>query len=964
MNKSTNSSNGLNVGISELKDSINNSSDKNRNFLIAFLSSMIYLLIAIGSTTDKDLLMPESLLALPFVHVDAALIPFYIIAPIFILLLHLNLLFNLLEHRRKINTLEKKYRASAIENSSKQTLHTFIFNTLSWQANDGIDYYLSRALIITSLVIAPFFLLIIIEVRFIDYQSLAISTWHLLCVIADLLILIIYWERINNTEWLDIKFRQPVTLFKAVIKSGSIIGWYNTKVLVSWLILISSCLAALAQGRFSENYSPEISDSFFQQTHTIIIGICICLWILLKKKEFYKKIEYITVTIWLCITSFLVFSATSDGQWNIFIYQLHQSIGKILILPTIALLVFIYCKTHNIKTNPLQSKSNSLTSWILVNGLTVATIAWLILYGTLRTPAPEFMADENTKEQKNSIFSIEYKTNQEIKHRQLSELTELHLFLFLISGKIYNGQICDTLNWICPRLKVKNEIIFSALDEASASAIHTLDPPQNDQGTLPRINNYSNLDVSPIQLPSSLIPEKLENRNLRLADFSGSKLYGINLTNINAHGSTWKNASLQKSEIKNANLNYTDFTNASLSFANLSRSKLLKSNLYQADLQGTNFYLSNLSGATLIEAKIEGMILAEARSKKIQLEGSNLSNLNLSHLVLEGANLYKTKLIDSYLKNINLNNSNLQNADLSGAYLAYAKLSKTDLRNAKLKNAKLQWATLTDSDLSNAILTGADINNVHLNNTILRGAQLSEASFNESIMVGADFSKATLDKASLKRVNLSGANLSGANLSGANLEDAKLIGAIIIGANLTDANLEGADLSGAKLTSSSLLGVNLTRTILKGTIIEDTKLSATTPNNLEKQFGNTNAIYYGQPNLKRRMSDKPDIEEENKLIPLTVIPQNNKLHLFYDFRRDLACNSKANKDAIAKGLLTQQTPSMNKNHTIVDSCMPRYWKNFCPSVYDEIIAEDSYRQYIEYLDKNCKENFSTKKKAQ
>ena len=74
------------------------SSEKNRNFLFSFLAAELYVLIAVGSTTDLNLLLSTSSFSLPVLNVAVPIVGFYIFAPLLLLVIHANLLFNLSEH--------------------------------------------------------------------------------------------------------------------------------------------------------------------------------------------------------------------------------------------------------------------------------------------------------------------------------------------------------------------------------------------------------------------------------------------------------------------------------------------------------------------------------------------------------------------------------------------------------------------------------------------------------------------------------------------------------------------------------------------------------------------------------------------------------------------------------------------------------------------------------------------------
>lgn len=85
------------------------STSANRNFFISFLIILLYLMIIVGSTSDYQLLIPNSKVKLPFVDVEVSLILFYILAPIIVLAGHFNLLQNLESHHHKLLAWQAAY---------------------------------------------------------------------------------------------------------------------------------------------------------------------------------------------------------------------------------------------------------------------------------------------------------------------------------------------------------------------------------------------------------------------------------------------------------------------------------------------------------------------------------------------------------------------------------------------------------------------------------------------------------------------------------------------------------------------------------------------------------------------------------------------------------------------------------------------------------------------------------------
>ena len=84
------------------------SSEKNRNLLLFYLIVIVYIFIIVVSTTDLELLLPESFISLPVLSVGIPLTYFYKFSSPLVLILHFNLLHNTTEHQKKIKQWEKE----------------------------------------------------------------------------------------------------------------------------------------------------------------------------------------------------------------------------------------------------------------------------------------------------------------------------------------------------------------------------------------------------------------------------------------------------------------------------------------------------------------------------------------------------------------------------------------------------------------------------------------------------------------------------------------------------------------------------------------------------------------------------------------------------------------------------------------------------------------------------------------
>lgn len=187
------------VDFDKLHESLRESSARLSRSLVTFVLALLYLLITVASTTDLQLLLPDSRVKLPVLSVELDLFGFFIIAPTFVLILHFSFLLHLLHHVRKLEAW-----ISATTKEQIVLLPSFIFNyTYTYSVRPKtMNYWLTRALQVVVLGLWPLSLLLYIQIRFADYHSLPMTAWHFVVVGLDVFILIVYWYRIINPEYL------------------------------------------------------------------------------------------------------------------------------------------------------------------------------------------------------------------------------------------------------------------------------------------------------------------------------------------------------------------------------------------------------------------------------------------------------------------------------------------------------------------------------------------------------------------------------------------------------------------------------------------------------------------------------------------------------------------------------------------------------------------------------------------
>jgi len=192
---------GSNLEFDKIHDALEKSTARNSRQLLSFVLIQLYLLITVAATTDLMLLLPDSKVTLPLLNVDLPLFGFYIVAPALIVIFHFHYLINLLQHARKLKAWDeaKSYQQNVL-------LPGFIFNFSILFKKITVNYRLLRFLQAAILCFFPLLLLLFIQIRFADYHSVPMTSWHFALVVVDFIVLLIYWYRINYPELLHEKY--------------------------------------------------------------------------------------------------------------------------------------------------------------------------------------------------------------------------------------------------------------------------------------------------------------------------------------------------------------------------------------------------------------------------------------------------------------------------------------------------------------------------------------------------------------------------------------------------------------------------------------------------------------------------------------------------------------------------------------------------------------------------------------
>jgi hypothetical protein len=183
-----------------LAAALNHSAERVQTLWFSFLTFMLYLAIATGTTTHRILFL-ESPLNLPVLNISLPLLAFYILTPVIFVVLHFYMLLNLVLLARTARTFEDALvRALPEDGEASETFRMRIENTLFVQLlvggrleRKGINGKLLSLMALITLALAPVALLLMFEVKFLPYHSEWITWLHRGMLALDLALVWTLW---------------------------------------------------------------------------------------------------------------------------------------------------------------------------------------------------------------------------------------------------------------------------------------------------------------------------------------------------------------------------------------------------------------------------------------------------------------------------------------------------------------------------------------------------------------------------------------------------------------------------------------------------------------------------------------------------------------------------------------------------------------------------------------------------
>ena len=186
--------------VQALLNAANDSARLFRTIFLSFLLVGLYFLV-LALSADDELLFKDGDLRAPILNVSVQVSHYFIAAPWILMLLHINFLIQGVFLSRKLADYRQALPASQGTDSGKELLRLLFpipwAQMASGVSSSGVPSWMLRAFVFFTLAILPLATLGVVQIQFLDFQSVSITIMHSGVLLLDLLFLWFLWHRMN-----------------------------------------------------------------------------------------------------------------------------------------------------------------------------------------------------------------------------------------------------------------------------------------------------------------------------------------------------------------------------------------------------------------------------------------------------------------------------------------------------------------------------------------------------------------------------------------------------------------------------------------------------------------------------------------------------------------------------------------------------------------------------------------------
>lgn len=183
---------------------------------LSYLFVLLYLAIAAGSVTHRDLLFEKSV-KLPFLNVELPLVAFFIMGPALFLVVHAYVLLHFMLLADKAGAFHQQLRLQIGDDDIRASLRRQLPSNVFVQfvagppgVRSGGVGLMFRLIAQISLIVLPIGLLMLFQLQFLAYHSEQVTWWQRVAVVIDLALIWAIWPSINRGRIARLRLRNSL----------------------------------------------------------------------------------------------------------------------------------------------------------------------------------------------------------------------------------------------------------------------------------------------------------------------------------------------------------------------------------------------------------------------------------------------------------------------------------------------------------------------------------------------------------------------------------------------------------------------------------------------------------------------------------------------------------------------------------------------------------------------------------
>jgi hypothetical protein len=218
--------------VGALRGAINDSASHVQSVQLTFLAACGYVAVATASTTHGQLLRASGSLRLPIFDIEISLIWFYLVAPVLLFALHLNLFLQLRLLAGKVHAFARTVGNAEIQSATELLYPLLFLRVLLARHGASVDW-VAVPIVWLSVIVACPILMAWMTFTFLPYHNAHITLWQAAITAADVAMIWWIWPVLRDpdgswTSWLRSKARAPWIALAAMLSSVAFIAGLST----------------------------------------------------------------------------------------------------------------------------------------------------------------------------------------------------------------------------------------------------------------------------------------------------------------------------------------------------------------------------------------------------------------------------------------------------------------------------------------------------------------------------------------------------------------------------------------------------------------------------------------------------------------------------------------------------------------------------------------------------------------